>query len=82
MSNLDDTIQTLKDYKNKLQVLNMEGNPFILSGNQTDAGYKYQAVFRLKSLKYLDYILIDKALRDEAEETCKDQYQEINDQNA
>lgn len=29
----------------------------------------------------MDYILIDDSLRKEAEETCKDQYQELNDQN-
>ena len=57
----------------------MAGNKFVLSSNQSDHGYKYQAVYRLKKLKYLDYILIDDSLRQEAEENCKDQ-QDANDQ--
>ena len=51
----------------------MADNPYVLTGNQTDQGYKYQAVYRLKKLKYLDYVLIDDALREAAEENCKDQ---------
>ena len=57
----------------------MVDNPYILTGNQSDQGYKFQAVYRLKGLKYLDYILIDETLRTEAEENCKDQ-QDLNDQ--
>ena len=78
VTDLDATIQYLKDLKNQLQVLNMADNPFLLTGNQSDQGYKYQAVYRLKNLKYLDYILIDDSLRQEAEENCKDQ-QDLND---
>ena len=37
-------------------------------------------MFRLKNLKYLDYILIDESLRQEAEDACKDQYQESDQQ--
>ena len=59
----------------------MQDNPYALTGSQSEQGYKYQAVFRLKNLKYLDYILIDDSLRKEAEDSCKDQYQE-SDQNA
>lgn len=58
----------------------MAENPYTYASNQNDKDYKFQAVFRLKKLKYLDYILIDESLRQEAEENCKDQYQEINDQ--
>lgn len=54
----------------------MQENKFVLTGNQAEQEqkYKYQTVFRLKNLKYLDYILIDDSLRQEAEDACKDQY--------
>lgn len=79
VTDLDGTIQYLKDLKNNLQVLNMADNPYQLTGNQSDQGYKFQAVYKLKNLKYLDYILIDETLITEAEENCKDQ-QDLNDQ--
>ena len=82
VSDLEGTITYLKDLKNQLQVLNMQENPYIFTSNQNDQGYKLQAVFRLKNLKYLDYILIDDALRQAAEDNCKDQFQEQNDQGA
>ena len=53
-----------------------------MTGNQSEQGYKYSAVFLLKNLKYLDYILIDESLRQQAEDNCKDAYQQLNDQNA
>lgn len=78
VKDLDTTIQYLKDLKNQLQVLNMQENEYVYTGSQQQ-DYKFQAVFRLKNLKYLDYVLIDDALRQEAEDVCKDQYQEQND---
>ena len=36
VTDLETTIQYLKDLKNHLQVLNMQDNPYALTGNQTE----------------------------------------------
>lgn len=54
----EDSIETLKGYKNKLQVLNMADNPYIY-GSQSEKDYKGHTICLLKDLKYLDYELIN-----------------------
>ena len=42
------------------------------NNNKSEHGYKFKAVFFFKNLKYLDYVLIDESLRQQAAENCKD----------
>jgi hypothetical protein len=43
-----------------LQVLNVAGNPFTTK----ESDYKQHLIFNLINLKYLDYVFIDKGMRD------------------
>ena len=57
-------MQYLKGLKNKLEVLKMSENPFVIAqGGQGDSDYKLYTIEVLKNLKYLDYELIDEQMR-------------------
>jgi hypothetical protein len=61
----ESSIKYLRGLKNKLEVLNMVGNPYVY-GSQSEKDYKYHTICMLKNLKYLDYELITKPMKDNA----------------
>jgi Leucine-rich repeat (LRR) protein len=54
VTSYENSIERLKGYKNKLQVLNMAENPYHYA-SQSEKDYKGHTICLLKDLKYLDY---------------------------
>ena len=75
----DDAVRYLKKTNNKLQVLNMEDNPYVYAGS-TEKDYKLFTICMLKGLKYLDYKLISDSVKKQANTKYEEQVNEIEQQ--
>ena len=75
----DDAVRYLKKLNNKLQVLNMEDNPYVYTGT-SDRDYKFFTICMLRGLKYLDYKLITDVQRKQAQLKYEETVMEIEQQ--